>query len=572
MNNDLSFNLVTDPWIKVLKKDYTESEVSLNELFSNSEEYLQLAGDMKSQDLAILRLLLAILLSVYTRFDADDTLYSWLNLDDKWRVIRTDNDGKDFYKLENTWRSLYDQKAFSKKLFDYLNLYQAKFDLFGNDPFYQVNRQVYDQNVPENKKVAKGAGTVSVKQINRLISESNNSPALFSPKSGIEKDSVNNAELVRWLITYQNFTGVTDKTKVKSKDKFSVSPGWLYSINPVYIKGKTLFDTLMLNLSLDPASDEIDWLNPQRPVWEYDDINDYLQQRLNGVYPDNLSELYTVWSRMIHIDWQNGQPVIFSAGLPKLDSEKQFLEPMTTWRKNKDGVVYPAAKNKNNINVAMWRNFGQYIRTKEDNNNEKKDKNNHRIPGVIGWIQELKMHNQISKHTNINIVTVAMISDGNATSQSPYAEITDNMQAKAGILFDDEPMFENRWQDKIEEEVLLAQKVVAYFYWFAKDISNIQTHSEKKKSNDDWASRKVAQLYDELNQPFYTWLSGLDINQDRNVKIKEWRETLNRLVATQAKNIFINATADEIIGGKEDNIFTIYNKLRRNVYVCLGLK
>lgn len=42
-------------------------------------------------------------------------------------------------------------------------------------------------------------------------------------------------------------------------------------------------------------------------------------------------------------------------------------------------------------------------------------------------------------------------------------------------------MLENRWQDKIEEEVLLAQKVVTYFYWFAKDISNIQTHSEKKK-------------------------------------------------------------------------------------------
>lgn len=569
MSNDLSFNLVTDPWIKVLKKDYTESEVSLNELFSNSEDYLQLAGDMKSQDLAILRLLLAILLSVYTRFDADDTPYSWLDLDDKWRVTRTDNDGfnSQKLKLENTWRSLYDQKAFSKKLFDYLNLYQTKFDLFGEDPFYQVNRQVYDQNVPENKKVAKGAGTVSVKQINRLISESNNSPALFSPKSGIEKDSVNNAELVRWLITYQNFTGVTDKTKVKSKDKFSVSPGWLYSINPVYIKGKTLFDTLMLNLSLvtNDSADGTNWLNSQRPVWEYDDINDYLQQRLNGVYPDNLSELYTVWSRMIHIDWQNGQPVIFSAGLPKLDSEKQFLEPMTTWRKNKDGVVYPAAKNKNNINVAMWRNFGQYIRTKA-NEDEK------RIPGIVSWIQELKKEKYISKHTNINIVTVAMISDGNATSQSPYAEITDNMQAKAGVLFDDEPMFENRWQDKIEEEVLLAQKVVAYFYWFAKDISNIQTHSEKKKSNDDWASRKVAQLYDELNQPFYTWLSGLDINQDRNVKIKEWRETLNRLVATQAKNIFVNATADEIIGGKEDNIFTIYNKLRRNVYVCLGLK
>src|SRR5699024_3158853 len=141
-----------------------------------------------------------------------------------------------------------------------------------------------------------GAGTVSVKQINRLISESNNSPELFSPKSGIEKDSVNNAELVRWLITYQNFTGVTDKTKVKSKDKFSVSPGWLYSINPVYIKDNTLFDTMMLNLRLvtNDSADGTNWINTQNTVWEYDNINHYLQQRLNGLYPDYIFELYTV--------------------------------------------------------------------------------------------------------------------------------------------------------------------------------------------------------------------------------------------------------------------------------------
>ena len=60
-------------------------------------------------------------------------------------------------------------------------------------------------------------------------------------------------------------------------------------------------------------------------------------------------------------------------------------------------LVYPAAKNKNNINVAMWRNFGQYIRTKA-NEDEK------RIPGIVSWIQELKKEKYISKHTNINIV------------------------------------------------------------------------------------------------------------------------------------------------------------------------
>ena len=197
-------------------------------------------------------------------------------------MTRTDNDGKDLINWKNTWRSLYDQKAFSKKLFDYLNLYQTKFDLFGEDPFYQVNRQVYDQNVPENKKVAKGAGTVSVKQINRLISESNNSPALFSPKSGIEKDSVNNAELVRWLITYQNFTGVTIRPKLSQRISSLFLLVGCIQINPVYIKGKTLFDTLMLNLSLvtNDSADGTNWLNSQRPVWEYDDINDYSSTKI----------------------------------------------------------------------------------------------------------------------------------------------------------------------------------------------------------------------------------------------------------------------------------------------------
>ncbi|MFM9596909.1 type I-E CRISPR-associated protein Cse1/CasA, partial [Streptomyces scabiei] len=44
MSQSQSFNLVSDPWIKVLKKDYNETEVSLIELFDNSSEYLQLSG------------------------------------------------------------------------------------------------------------------------------------------------------------------------------------------------------------------------------------------------------------------------------------------------------------------------------------------------------------------------------------------------------------------------------------------------------------------------------------------------------------------------------------------------
>lgn len=560
MNHTTSFNLITDPWIKVLRKDYSENEVSLKELLSEPSEYLQLAGDMESQDLAILRLLLAILLSVYTRFDANDEKYDWIDLDDKWCPTNIDEGANIEVSLMETWKNLYNQKSFSKKVVDYLEKYKSKFDLFGKDPFYQVNQETYDQNVPANKKISKGKGTVTVKQINRRISESNNTPSLFSPKSEDKKNEVDLAELARWLITYQNYTGVTDKTKVNSKSKFSVSPGWLYSINPVYIKGKDLFDTLMLNLNLAGYNkNDLDSLY-QKPVWEYD-INDYIQRRLSAIFPGNLAELYTVWSRMLHIEWKDDQPTIFSAGLPKLDNEKEFLEPMTTWRKNKDGVELPATRNKNSLDVAMWRNFGQYVNTKEINNC--------RIPAIVSWIKKLKKEKIIPRHTNINIASIAMVSDGNATSQAPYAEVIDSMQARADVYFDDDPSVAEKWPSKIEEEVIKTQKVATYFYWFAKEVSKLRGNDDK---NSSWASKKTAQFYDELNLPFYSWLASLNSSDDRNKKAQEWRKTLNGIVADQAKDIFRGANTSEIIGRDKDNIFTVYNKLRRNVHVHLALK
>lgn len=62
------FNLTTDPWIKVITvNDNQEQMVSLIDLFTHVQDYRQLAGDMRSQNLAILRLLLAILTTVYSR-------------------------------------------------------------------------------------------------------------------------------------------------------------------------------------------------------------------------------------------------------------------------------------------------------------------------------------------------------------------------------------------------------------------------------------------------------------------------------------------------------------------------
>lgn len=567
MDNKLSFNLVTDPWIKVISKDdYDEKEVSLTELFQNTDEYYQLAGDNKSQDLAILRFLLSILLTIYTRFDADDEQYEWLKLDDRWRVVEIDDEIDNLNKvLLKTWKHLYKQQGFTDKVVEYLNKYKNKFDLFGDTPFYQVTREVYDQNVDAKKQVSKGKGTVAVKQINRRISESNNTPSIFSPKSEEEKNKTNFAELTRWLITYQNFSGVTDKTKVSSKEKFSISKGWLYSISPVLIKGNDLFETLMFNLTLTDSKDEELKILKQKPIWEYDDINEYIQHRLTANFPDNLAELYTLWSRMLHIEWHEDKPTIFTAGLPKVNSDGIFLEPMTTWRKDKKGVESPATKNRNNLNIAMWRNFGQYvpvIRKEDSGKNE-----GPRTPGIVDWIRDLKNKRAIPKLGSINLVSVAMISDGNATSQSPYAEVVDNMQAEAGVLFDDDPEFAKRWPGRIESTVIDTQKVASYFYWFAKEFSEL-----RGVKDNSWANKATARFYDQLNIPFYSWLSSLTGDDNRDTKVEEWRKILNQIVAQQAKEVFALSASAEIIGRDKQNIFTIYNKLGRNIHAYFKSK
>ena len=63
------FNLLDEPWIRVLKKDCSEQEVSITEALIHAHEYLDLSGDMPEQDMAVLRLLLAVLHTVFSRVD-----------------------------------------------------------------------------------------------------------------------------------------------------------------------------------------------------------------------------------------------------------------------------------------------------------------------------------------------------------------------------------------------------------------------------------------------------------------------------------------------------------------------
>ena len=66
---EVEFNLLEEPWIRVLLPDCGVREVSLTDALLHARDYVDLAGELPTQDVAVLRLLLAVLHSVFARVD-----------------------------------------------------------------------------------------------------------------------------------------------------------------------------------------------------------------------------------------------------------------------------------------------------------------------------------------------------------------------------------------------------------------------------------------------------------------------------------------------------------------------
>lgn len=534
------FSLIDDPWIKVIDDQNVEKTVSLKTLFEHAGDYRQLAGEMKSQDLAILRFLLAILNTVYSRFNADNEPYDWLTLDDT--TLKVDSIDEDIEPDEinedllTTWHKLYQNGHFSKIVEDYLSLYSRHFDLFDEDvPFYQVTKSQYDSFVPEEKSIEHGKGTVAIKQLDRTISESNNTPDIFSPRTNQTKNKISLDALVRWLITYQNYSAVTDKTKVISKENFTNSKGWLYELNPVYVIGNSLFETLMLNMILVNGQEQDIESYIQAPVWEQT-VNEYVDERLSQILPNNITELYTLWSRLIHIEWVGDSPVIFSAMLPKVNNDSAFVEPMTTWKfDKKHKKTKPDIRRINSLSKAMWRNFGQYVSISGDDVSKE--------PGVVKWLDLLKSIKLIPGNYLIHLATAGLISDGKP-SQAPIAEFFDDMQINADVLFDKDPIKKNYWPKRIDDMVVLTNKMGGVLNYFAHDVAKFRGIADP----NSFADRVTSQYYDKLNMPFREWLSGLSNDDERDEKENIWKSQAYHLAKEVGTNQFKRASMKEIRG------------------------
>ena len=541
------YNLLDEKWIQVASKDAVE-KISIKELFAGAAKYKELAGDMKTQDFAVMRVMLAILHTVFSRFDSNGEPYGFFEVDNE-KFLQTgelkESDLEDYEEaLYQTWIDIWNAKEFPKIVDEYLEKWRDRFFLYDDKyPFFQVIKEVIEKD-------ATGGGEFYGKNINRLVSESNNKQAYFSPKDESYKEYIVDDELARWLITLQGYIGTSDKKKVGSAKTYS--KGWLYDLGGVYLQGNNLFETLMLNFVI-AHNENNNLLKTQKPCWEAETIEKNIELYFhNGI--DNIASLYTAWCREIFIDpnrTKEDKFVCFIAKLPEIEHSDAFLEPMTVWKYNDTGEYKDKYRpRKHDANKSMWRNFGLLTGVGEGT----------RKPGVIEWLNKLcdisESEELVFKKENITLCAVCMLDDGNATSWVPIDEVKDTLNLKERVLVDSG---DNGWIIRINKTITDTKVTIdRALKIFIKDLLEI-----RKMEKSDVSKYYVEQFYFRIDLSFRNWIESIDIDNDKDTKEIEWRNILKKAMKEYVDELVSNAGLRDYKGIETStgvkNIATIYN-------------
>lgn len=538
------FNLLDEGWISVVT-DYkgTTKLVGMKEFFKDAHKYIALAGDTKTQDFAVMRFLLAVLHTVFSRYDADGVVYKGIELDDRMRQVEEikGRAAKEYPDaLMKTWKDLWNSGKFPEIVDEYLEAWRDRFYLFDDKyPFYQVTKDIIIKIDSSYDDVTSATTCIWPSLMNRRVSESGNKVAIFSPKDSSSKNILSNSELARWLITFQGVSNASDKKSISKAPNKSI--GWIYNLGGVYLTSENLFKTMMLNLVIKHPEDQ--FITIQKPCWEFE-MDDLYKKYEDNLITNNLAELYTDWSRLMYyfVKEPDHIGVFRIVKTNEINREDNFLEPLTTWKTYEDKTT----PKKHSPNESAWRSFGLII-----NKNEENDK---RLPGVI---LNLKGINKFIKDmNNIHIKCISAVYDDNTMSRAMVDEVYDFIDLNFNVAMD---LKDKGWVERINIVVDETKYVVGVIYKeFLKNIKELMNIESKK-----YIDNLIEIAYFNLNKPFKEWLGSISYDDDKEVKTKEWLDNLKKIIFKQAEELAENASNKEYRGktfnGSVKNIASSFN-------------
>lgn len=512
---DKEFNLLDEPWIRVIDKECEIHEVSLIELFEQAHTYKDLCGELPTQDFAMLRLLLAVLHTVFSRYDVDGNESALDNPDDA------------LYR----WEELWERKRFpAEAIIKYLEAQRENFYLFHPErPFYQC----------EHAKA--GTGYSSAK-LNGNLSESENKPRLFIGISGKAKEMMAFSEAARWLLYVNAYDDTSAKPSRESKECGNKMPspgvGWLGKLGILFVSGNNLFETLMLNLIMVNEKEEI--FGKEKPIWEREKIPD--GERTKIPLPDNLAELYTIQSRRLYLKRQDKSVTgYFLLGGDFFDRENAFIEPMTVWKYADSKKMDNYVPKRHDFSKQFWRECPAVILNDHGN----------RQPGVIFWLKCLKEEGMINDfYLNLRIVSV-QYGDSNYFITNVFS---DSLQLHAALISD----MNVRWRTVVLNSIRFCDDISKKVWSLAKDINLASGGSDSSKESRGtatfFAEKMKADFYNRVDQPFRRWLCALNPETD-DVREKEieWRKECVGIARQLGNEIIRQTNSAAILGRKSSN-------------------
>ena len=481
---DKQFNLLAEPWIRVVNNDLNDEEVSLTELFQNAHKYRRLAGETQAYDAAMYRMLLAIVETVFYRYRANGT---------EELLTPDTHTPEDVLKR---WEDYHKKGQFGDVFQQYLEKYKGRFWLIHPSvPFYQIPDMTYGTNY-------------QIKSVLGTLKESNNKETRhhFSMTEGKGLTQLGFAEAARCLIFYNAYSANVkpDKKAGVPGSPDPVSIGRMGAIGFIMAEGTNLFETLMLNLCA-LRDGEFLWGAP-KPVWEMPVCD--LQARKNEV-PDNLQEAYTLQSR--RLCWKLDREKQYAVSLQAMGGDyypydTDTTEQMTLWKqiKEKDSGELICLPKTHSAGYHLWREFSNMMTQSV------------RTPGLFRWLSVLCDKGLISEAATLSIRSTGM----DYADQMRYVFgdcISDSMSLSMSLLTN----LEAEWRQMVCAEVEKCSQVEEEIRRFTWKTTKILYGEDR--SPDLFAKKLTAGFYSRIDGLFRQWLYTLNpAAEDMETKAEEW--------------------------------------------------
>lgn len=481
------FNLIDEPWIKVMTFDQGSKMVSLRELLLHSQEYRGLAGESDPQDAAVLRILEGIVHPLLTRYEPSG---------EKCQIT-------DLREARTRWAKVWRQGSLPKEpVNQYLDEWYDRFWLVDDErPFMQcLFAKERKSKIKKTRKMEVDEGVQSVAKLDGCRSESGNKIRLFQGKSGAGLETMTYDEAIRWLLHLIVFDDAAVKETAENKAlKETTIPGvtpgvaWGGQLGLLMARGNNLFETLMLNCVM-AVNKEV--YEPDAPYWEKEEMD--RTERHLVTAPRNFSALMTFPSRKVLLV-SDGEKVtgFYEIWGDYFPTANATWEPFTIWKEDKktkdlrpDCQGTPQTKSPKLI----WRDFQSRLVQSSANKSDSR-------PGVCGWLDTLSAFKLIPNTFSVELHSPLVAYGSNFSS---IRDVSSQSMTLCPAVFQNDRLI-----SLINDEGEKIDRFSKYAGFFSKNLYQALGKREADKSSTSFEiGQKLA--YQLMDEPFRNWIGTLN--------------------------------------------------------------